>query len=85
MFHVEHKEAMSSEEDKQSIYEKRDFMLGEIHERTKCIPDMRKDIGKLSKKVAIIEVKSGFFGLLGGVLAVIGVQIKHWFSTGGSG
>ncbi len=76
---------MSSEEEKRSVYEKRDFMLGEIHERTKCIPELRKDIGKLGKKVAIIEIKSGFFGLIGGVLTIVGVQIKHYFSIGGGG
>jgi hypothetical protein len=74
-----------SEEEKQSTYARRDFMLGEIHERTKCIPDLKRDVGKLSRKVAVIEVKSGFFGLLGGVLTIVGLQIKHYFSMGGNG
>ncbi len=69
--------------EEESVYEKRDFMLGQIHERTAHIPQMMEDINKLGRKVAIIEVKSGIFGVLGGILAIAGLYLKQFISSGG--
>ena len=66
--------------DNKSVYERRDFLLGEIHERTKSIPQMQEDIGKLNRKVAVVEVKSGFFGVIGGAIFAVGMAIKHYFT-----
>lgn len=54
------------------------FMLGEIHERAKCIPDIRDDIASLKRTVAIIEVKGGAWGIIGGFLSGLYLQLKHW-------
>ena len=64
-------------EEQKGVYEKRDFMLGEIHERTKRIPELEKSVNKLSRKVAVIEVKSGLFGAIGGAIFAAGIYIKH--------
>ncbi|MEE9614860.1 MAG: hypothetical protein V3W31_07945 [Thermodesulfobacteriota bacterium] len=56
-----------------------DFMLGEIWERTKHIPEIRKDMACLKRKVAVIEVKSGLWGTLGGFLAMAGLYVKELF------
>lgn len=60
----------------EDIYKKRDFILGEIHAKVQCIPDMKKDISKLNNKVSVIEFKSGVFGGIGGVLAILGLYFK---------
>lgn len=67
-------------EEQKSIYENRDFMLGEIHAATERIPDLEKKVDKLSSKVAVIEFKSGLFGTIGGMIAIVGLYIKDWFS-----
>ncbi len=67
------------------IYERRDFLLGQIDERTAHIPQMRKDINKLSKKVAVAEFKSGLWGSLGGAIAVFLYYLKDYLLYGGRG
>lgn len=62
--------------DEKDIYDKRDFLLGQIHAYTKGIPDMKKDIADLKKKVAVIEVKSGLWGSIGGFCALALLWLK---------
>ncbi len=57
-------------------YKNRDMLLGRIDERTSHIPKMRDDINKLSRKIAIVEIKSGLWGTLGGMGAVALLYLK---------
>lgn len=67
---------------KEDTYKNRDMLLGRIDERTSHIPKMREDINKLSKKIAIVEIKSGVFGTLGGGLTVAIIYMKDYFLHG---
>lgn len=63
-------------------YKNRDMLLGRIDERTSHIPKMRDDINKLGKEIAIIKVKSGLWGTLGGAIAVGLYYLKDLFIYG---
>jgi hypothetical protein len=62
---------------KKDIYENRDMLLGQIEERTRCIPQMQRDVSSLKRKVAIVELKSGLWGVIGGILAIVGLYFKE--------
>ncbi len=67
-------------EKQEKIYANRDTMLGRIDERTKimalAIPIIQKDISSLKKKQAVLEVKAGIFGTLGGMFAMFLYYLK---------
>ena len=67
------------------VYKNRDMILGRIDERTKCIPDIQKDISSLKKEVAVIKWKSGIFGTLGGTITMILYYLKNLFLYGPQG
>ena len=64
------------------IYKNRDVILGRLDERTKCIPDMQKDITCIKKKMAVLEIKSGIFGTVGGGITVALLYLKDFFIYG---
>jgi hypothetical protein len=57
---------MVTDKERQSL----EFTIGQIHAHTECLPDMRRDISLLKKKVAVVEIKSGLWGTLGGFMAM---------------
>ena len=57
---------MSKEEN--SIFKQ----LGEIGERVKDIPHIKKQVDLLGKKVAVLEVKSGIWGAVAGIVSSMG-------------
>lgn len=56
--------------------------IARIDERTACLPQMQKDVACLSKKVAVVEVKSGIWGTIGGFIAVFVLWFKKLYGIG---
>ncbi len=53
------------------------YILLELERQAKCIEDNRKDIHKNAINVAVLQVKSGIWGFLAGLIPGIGALL--WF------
>lgn len=67
-------------EDK-DLYKRRDFLLGEIHANVKRIPQIEKDVKDLHGRMRAVEVKSGLWGVLGGMSIFIIAKIKTFMGV----
>jgi hypothetical protein len=63
------------------VYQKRDFLLGEIHANVKRIPQIEKDVKELHGRMVAVEVKSGLWGLLGGISIFVIAKLKTYFGS----
>lgn len=58
------------------VYENRDLLLGEIHANVKRIPQIEQDVKELHGRMRAVEVKSGMWGVLGGISVFVIVKLK---------